>query len=72
MVKQSKLMRASLWAGREFESGSIPDNRTIKRWIENGALRGKVVDGMAWVYSSERWGVDSVVSSSVFKLLQEH
>ncbi len=25
-----KLMKASAWAKREFEIGSIPDNRTIK------------------------------------------
>lgn len=52
----AKLMKASLWARREFEINSIPDNRTIKRWIEIGKLKGKIVDGGAWVASSERWG----------------
>ncbi|WP_058912827.1 hypothetical protein [Entomohabitans teleogrylli] len=66
----SKLMKASLWGRREFEAGSVPDNRTIKRWVENGILRGKVVDGMAWVCSTESWGVESVVSSTVHRLIK--
>lgn len=45
----AKLMKASMWGKREFVSGSVPDNRTIKRWIEDGLLRGRIVDGMIWV-----------------------
>lgn len=67
----AKLMKASLWARREFEINSIPDNRTIKRWIEMGKLKGKIVDGGAWVASSERWGVDSDISSAVSHLIGE-
>nr|WP_272692058.1 hypothetical protein [Providencia sp. PROV143] len=40
-------MKASAWAKREFEDGSIPDNRTIKRWVTIGEVRGKIVDGAA-------------------------
>ncbi|MFS1539018.1 MAG: hypothetical protein ACL7BU_10300 [Candidatus Phlomobacter fragariae] len=39
---------------REFEESSIPDNRIIKRWIEVGKLKGKIVDGFVWVVSPER------------------
>ena len=67
----SKLMKASQWGRREFEPGSEPDNRTIKRWIENGLLQGRIVDGAVWVCSSEKWGVDSVISQAVTKLIQE-
>lgn len=66
-----KLMRASKWLKREFEEDSIPDKRTVKRWIENGQLRGKVIDGMSWVYSSEKWGVESQVSQAVTQLIRE-
>ncbi len=66
-----KLMKASHWGQREFEKGSVPDNRTIRRWVQNGILRGKIVDNSAWVYSSERWGVDSMVSHKVKQLLGE-
>lgn len=41
----AKLMKASQWGRREFSNGSIPDNRTIKRWVENGLLMGRIVDG---------------------------
>lgn len=67
----AKLMKASRWGKREFEPGSIPDNRTIKRWIENGHLLGRIVDGTILVYSSEKWGVDSLVSQKVRQLIQE-
>ncbi|EKN6173588.1 TPA: hypothetical protein ACPZFM_001684 [Yersinia enterocolitica] len=71
MFKSGKLMKASAWSQREFEVGSVPDNRTIKRWIEIGKLKGKVIDGSIWVNSSERWGVESAVSSYVNQLIQE-
>lgn len=67
----AKLMKASLWGKREFEHGSIPDNRTIKRWIENGLLQGRIVDGSILVSSSEKWGVDSMISETVRRLIQE-
>lgn len=63
-------MKASAWAKREFESGSIPDNRTIKKWVESGILRGRVVDSSVWVYSSERWGIESIISSCVDELIK--
>lgn len=56
---------------REFVPGSVPDNRTIKRWVENGLLRGRIVDGMVWVCASEHWGVDSMISENVRRLIQE-
>lgn len=67
----SKLMKASLWGKREFEAGSVPDNRTIKRWVENGVLLGRVVDGGVWVCSSEKWGVDSFINQKVRRLIEE-
>ncbi|ATN01047.1 hypothetical protein LW139_07380 [Proteus vulgaris] len=65
-----KLMKASAWAKREFEIGSIPDNRTIKKWVETGLLKGKIVDCSVWVHSSERWGIESVISSCVDELIR--
>lgn len=67
----AKLMRASLWSKREFSEGSIPDKRTIKRWVENGLLKGKIVDGFVWVCESEKWGVDSAVNKIVRQLISE-
>ncbi|TKI04806.1 hypothetical protein [Martelella alba] len=66
-----KLMKASLWSRREFEEDSIPDLRTIKRWVRDGLLRGKIIDTSVWVYSSEKWGVDSIVSQRVSELIRE-
>ncbi|MFV8941828.1 hypothetical protein [Moellerella wisconsensis] len=63
-------MKASAWAKREFENGSIPDNRTIKKWVESGILRGRVVDSSVWIISTERWGIESVISSCVDELIK--
>lgn len=71
MVNESKLMKASLWGKREFEVGSIPDNRTIKRWIEIGELQGRIVDGTPWVISTEKWGIKSEISHAVCQLIRE-
>ncbi|EDG6946242.1 hypothetical protein N5A08_004826 [Salmonella enterica] len=67
----AKLMKASQWGKREFTKDSIPDNRTIKRWVENGLLTGKIVDGSVWVCESEKWGVDSMVNHTVRQLISE-
>ena len=67
----AKLMKASQWGKREFTNDSIPDNRTIKRWVENGLLTGKIVDGTVFVFESEKWGVDSMVNHTVRQLINE-
>ncbi len=66
-----KLMKAKSWGLREFEIGSVPDNRTIKHWIETGKLKGKIIDGSVWVNSSEKWGVESSISSCVSRLIRD-
>ncbi|NHB93550.1 hypothetical protein [Photorhabdus cinerea] len=71
MSMSGKLMKASSWGSREFEKGSVPDNRTIKHWIEIGRLKGKIIDGSVWVNSSERWGVESSISSCVSQLIRD-
>ncbi|MDU7129383.1 MAG: hypothetical protein E6308_22505 [Escherichia coli] len=65
------LMKASLWSKREFTKDSIPDNRTIKRWVENGLLMGRIVDGSVFVYETEKWGVDSIINQAVRQLIIE-
>ncbi|EGX6617207.1 hypothetical protein JE592_003352 [Salmonella enterica] len=67
----AKLMKASQWGQREFTKDSVPDNRTIKRWIENGIITGKIVDGSIFVFESEKWGVNSLVSQTVRNLISE-
>ncbi|ELE6493420.1 DUF4817 domain-containing protein [Enterobacter kobei] len=67
----AKLMKASQWGRREFTDDSVPDNRTIKRWVENGLLMGRIVDGSVFVCETEKWGVDSIVSQAVRQLINE-
>lgn len=67
----TKLMKASLWCKREFDEGSQPDNRTVKKWINNGLIKGRIIDGAAYVFSSERWGVPTEISNHVLQLISE-
>ncbi|MCT8866957.1 hypothetical protein K5M78_06025 [Shewanella xiamenensis] len=66
-----KLMKAMAWAKREFAEGSIPDNKTIRRWVERNVIAGRVIDGNTYVFDTERAGVDSNVSKTVQELLRE-
>lgn len=64
-----RLMKASAWAVREFSPESAPDNRTIKSWIENGVIRGRIIDNKSYVFESVRYGVEEKVSSAVTALI---
>ncbi|WP_133406871.1 hypothetical protein [Parashewanella tropica] len=65
----NKLMRASNWAKREFCKDSIPDGMTLKRWVERGVIKGRIVDGKTYVFDSEHAGLDTDVSKVVKNLL---
>lgn len=64
-----KLMKASAWSAREFTPDSAPDTRTVRRWIERGVIRGRVVASVVYVFDTERFGVASEVSSVVDSLI---
>lgn len=66
-----RLMKASAWAVREFSPESAPDNRTIKSWIENGVIRGRIIDSKAYVFESVQYGVEETISSAVSALIRQ-
>ena len=59
----SKMMKASLWVRREFTEGSYPDMRSVKKWIQDGVIAGRVVGKHAWVEECQRFGTSHRVSS---------
>ena len=65
-----KLMKVSAWSAREFSPESIPDPRTVKSWIENGVIRGRIIDSKAYVFESVRYGVEEQVSTAVDALIR--
>ncbi|RLV59464.1 hypothetical protein D5018_11805 [Parashewanella curva] len=65
-----KLMRASAWAKREFDQGSMPTAKTIRSWIKSGIIEGRFIDGKAYVFANERAGMMSKVSDDVSALLR--
>lgn len=66
-----RLMKASAWSAREFSPESAPDNRTIKSWIENGVIRGRIIDNKAYVFESVQYGVEDTISSAVSSLIRQ-
>ncbi|MCX8602429.1 MULTISPECIES: hypothetical protein [unclassified Gilliamella] len=68
---RNKLVKASIWAKSQFAENSIPDRKTIKKWIEKGKIKGLVDDdGALWVYENEIFGVDRNISNEVSKLME--
>ncbi len=66
-----KLMKASKWAHREFDKDSIPNPRTIKRWVKDGVVNGRIIDESVWVFSSEKMGVATSISNHVNALIED-
>lgn len=67
-----KLMRASQWAKREFAPGSVPTARTLRGWITSGHVQGRIIDGAAFIFDTEKAGLDSEVSFAVRNLLNNN
>lgn len=69
-----KLIKLDRFRRMYFEAGSAPDSRTIKSWIEKGAIPGVVINGRVFV-DQERWegtwrgNIDSDVSSLMERVL---
>ncbi|MBM7070582.1 hypothetical protein JQC92_00795 [Shewanella sp. 202IG2-18] len=65
-----KLMKASLWARREFDVDSTPSPKTIRSWIKSGIIEGRFIDGKAYVFTQEKAGLAPSISKSVGELLR--
>lgn len=65
-----KLMRGTAWARREFAEGSIPSAKTLRRWVEDGTVRGRVVSGKVYIFDTEKFGVTHQVSAIVDQLMR--
>ncbi|MCG9745969.1 MULTISPECIES: hypothetical protein [Shewanella] len=68
---KAKLMKARLWAKREFENDSVPQNRTIKNWILRGDIKGKVIGRRTYVYEDQYYDMIQEVSDCVSSLIAE-
>lgn len=67
---RNKLVKASIWAKSQFAENSIPDRKTIKKWIERGKIRGLVdQDGSLWVFEHQIFGVNDAIGEKLNKLL---
>lgn len=39
-----RLMRPATFVARYFDEADQPDERTIRAWVENGTIAGKIID----------------------------
>ena len=69
-----KLMKVDRFRSAFFEPGSAPDPRTIRCWVESGAVPGTVIGGRCFI-DSEKWeaqfasGANPEISGLVSKVL---
>lgn len=70
ILSEIKYMKASKWLEREFADGSEPDMRTLKKWIEDGVVIGRIVCKQAWVREDQVFGVQSLISEKVNELIK--
>jgi len=49
-----KLIRAETFAARYFDEGDKPDPRTVRSWVQNGVVKGRVVGTITYV-DAETW-----------------
>lgn len=71
MANIGKLMRGAVWARREFAEGSIPNTKTLRRWVEDGTVRGRIVSGKVYIFDTEKFGVTHHVSAIVDQLMRQ-
>lgn len=69
-MSKVKLMKAKDWLAREFVQGSAPSMPQLKRLIELGEIRGRIVDSKAYVYEDQSFGVEQNISTAVDKLIR--
>ena len=67
-MKHPKKMKLSKWAAREFTACSVPNVKTLRKWVDIGKVRGTVIDGHYFVFEDFRFGD---VSSAVVELIRQ-
>ncbi len=67
---KQKLMKATKWISREFAKGSQPSLVTVRKWIQTGAIAGRMINGGAYVFDDQSAGLDSQVNKIVKDLLR--
>lgn len=67
----AKLMKSKVWAAREFVTGSEPSPGTIKKWVEEGVIAGRIIGRTTYVFDTEKAGVESHIAAAVSQLLRE-
>lgn len=60
-----KLQRARKWAEINFTKDSVPDSKTLRSWLENGLLRGEIINGNTFIYEGEMIGVPPHVADTL-------
>ncbi|MBM7074493.1 hypothetical protein JQC92_21150 [Shewanella sp. 202IG2-18] len=67
---KQKLMKATKWVNREFAKDSQPSLVTVRKWIQNGVIAGRMINGGAYVFDDQSAGLDSHVNKIVKDLMR--
>ena len=43
------LVRCKQWINENFAEGSRPHPKTVKEWVEQGAIEGRIINGHVYV-----------------------
>ena len=66
----SKLVKARKWAELHFAEGSLPQNRTIRKWIDQGKLIGTYDGNNTWVREDQSLFSSTKVDEAVDLLIR--
>lgn len=62
-----KLITIAEYKRRQFAEGSAPHDSTIRRWIANGELPGRIIGGTYYVHESALHSTGNELADKILK-----
>lgn len=66
-----KLIKAETWAKRHFVEGDRPDLRTVRAWVRDGYLAGRVVGPKLVYVDEEVWSQQKTGNTLADRVLRK-
>ena len=65
------LVRVSDWVSANFALGSGPTEATVRRWIRNGTLAGRIIGSAYYVESDAAKGTGNALADKVLNQMRK-
>lgn len=65
-----RLLLATKWAERYFDTASRPDPRTARKWVEIHEVPGRIINGVAYV-DLDQWDGQRTGNALADKIIQQ-